>query len=196
MSFRRAVVSAAGPLLWLSLFSSLALAHPEGAPPRAFRNIVPALAHPPPGPAVSTLGDLERARGHVVIGITIQTDGSVSNPVVRQSGGAAFDQAALETVRTWSFVPAETPASPSGSRRARCFTSTRRRPKRATPPPKPASPTPPPPKAGPPSPATTPPPAAPSGTPDAGAPSETTPALEVDVRGRLELASTERPTTR
>lgn len=48
----------------------------------------------------------EHEESDVTLLVTVGTDGAVTDPQVAESGGAAFDEAALTTVRTWRFVPA------------------------------------------------------------------------------------------
>jgi iron complex outermembrane recepter protein len=149
---------------------------------------MPAMAQKPDVVAPSPINhpdppypESEIARGSeatVVLSITIETDGSVSDPSVHQSAGAAFDKAALETVRAWSFTPAMKNGKPTRARIQALFHFD--------------PPAPPPPPPAPPPPKDTPPPAPPPAAAPAPAPGPTaaTPAgatpIEVDVIGRKE----------
>jgi TonB family protein len=79
---------------------------------------------------------------NVVLDITVEKDGTVSDPHVHQStGGPAFEQIALDTIRTWTFTPALRNGLPVRSRIQAAF--------HFDPPPVPATPPPPPPEAPP-----------------------------------------------
>jgi TonB family protein len=52
----------------------------------------------------------------VVVRLTVAADGSVTNPEVIESGGAAFDEAALTAIRQWKFHPATRGDVPMASR--------------------------------------------------------------------------------
>jgi TonB family protein len=58
----------------------------------------------------------ERQHGDVVLGVTVDTDGHVSKVEVLQSGGDAFDEAAVIAVRQWTFRPAERAGTAVASR--------------------------------------------------------------------------------
>jgi TonB family protein len=163
--------------------SGAARAQPDGAVAQPS----PVLHPDPPYPA----SELQHPREvHVLVDITIEKDGTVSNPVVHESAGTAFDEAALATVRTWTFTPAMIGGQP---RRARIraelhFTPPAEEP--APPPPAPPAETPVP--STPVTPSATHPPPKPGKAGDkapkpAEAPAEAPPAepsLEVDVTGR------------
>ena len=159
-----------------------ALAQP--APQRAIPPV--AVFHPDPPYPASELTSPHEA--NVVLDITVEVGGTVSDATVHQSGGAAFDDAALAMVRTWTFTPAQKNGKPV---RARIQALIHFDPppvegtpaKPGAPPAQPPQPEKPAAPAGPPDAAS---PAAPSGKPDAGAPGSSPPALQVDVRGRLE----------
>jgi iron complex outermembrane recepter protein len=106
VSFRRAVLSVvhAGPLL-LAL-SGVALAQDVAQPTPLF--------HPDPPYPESELAHPRDA--HVLVDITIEKDGTVSDAIVHQSGGQAFDDAALATVRAWTFTPAMSGGKPRRTR--------------------------------------------------------------------------------
>jgi iron complex outermembrane receptor protein len=68
------------------------------------------LTQPPasyPASAVS-----ERTQATVVVRVTVGTSGTVSDPEIVQSGGEAFDTAALDAVRMWTFKPAMKDGAP------------------------------------------------------------------------------------
>jgi iron complex outermembrane receptor protein len=182
VSFRRAVFSVghAGPLL-LAL-SGAALAQQDVAQPSP-------ILHPDPPYPASELGHPREV--HVLVDITIEKDGSVSDPVVHESAGPAFDESALATVRQWTFTPAQVGGKP---RRARIRAELHFAPPAEEPASPPAAPpTPPAQPSAPSAPVTpsathpTPPPKAGKGgkTPPAETPAEAAPpaALEVDVAG-------------
>jgi iron complex outermembrane receptor protein len=52
----------------------------------------------------------------VVVRVTVETDGSVTNPEVVQSGEPDFDAAAIEAIRQWKFRPALRGDTPVASR--------------------------------------------------------------------------------
>ncbi|APR82996.1 TonB family protein / TonB-dependent receptor [Minicystis rosea] len=58
----------------------------------------------------------EHVEADVGLVVTVNQDGSVSDPQVAESGGEAFDQAALTTVRTWRFSPATQDGKPVRAR--------------------------------------------------------------------------------
>jgi iron complex outermembrane receptor protein len=92
----------------LLLSTPVALAQPEDVvPPKLLQHV------DAPYPA-SKLG--EHIETNVVVFVTVDTDGSVSDAQVVESGGPAFDEAALETVRTWRFSPATRGGKPIRAR--------------------------------------------------------------------------------
>lgn len=146
------------------LLSSSAWAQPAGAVPPKLLEHVDA-PYPP-----SRVAD--HVEANVVLVITVNADGTVADPHVAESGGADFDKAALDTVRTWRFTPAMEAGKPIRARiRVRFHFS----PPAAEPAPPPASP--------PPSPAPSPPAPAPRAR-QAPAPAAHTDPLEVNVFGR------------
>lgn len=52
----------------------------------------------------------------VVLFVTVERDGSVGDATVAESGGAAFDSAAQEAVKSWRFEPAERAGAPVRAR--------------------------------------------------------------------------------
>ena len=115
MSFHRALAAPAASLLFAlagaALVPSAALAQPPPAAPIV--RPTPIL-HPDP-----VYPESERGYPHevtVVIDVTVEIDGSVSEPEVHQSGGAAFDEAAMAAVQTWTFSPARKNGKPVRSR--------------------------------------------------------------------------------
>lgn len=95
MSLRR-VFSILGAAVWL--VSATATAQPQGVvPPKLLEH-----AEAPYPQSKLT----EHVEADVGLIVTVNKDGSVSDAEVAESGGEAFDQAALETVRTWRFSPA------------------------------------------------------------------------------------------
>jgi iron complex outermembrane receptor protein len=58
----------------------------------------------------------ERKQASLVLLITVGTDGTTSDPTIVQSGGASFDQAALDAVRSWTFKPATRGGVPVATR--------------------------------------------------------------------------------
>jgi TonB family protein len=124
---------------------------------------------------------------NVVLDITIERDGTVSDAQVHQSGGTAFDEAALKTVRTWTFSPALRAGMPVRARVQASF--------HFDPPPVQAAPTPKEPvkpqPAPPPTPPPAPPPPAKPGTPPAkpGAEPAKPEALNVDAIGHKDRDS-------
>ena len=108
MSFRRAVLSAVQAGSLLMALSSVAIAQPEGV-------VQPSpLVHPDPPYPPSELAHPREA--HDLVDITIEKDGTVSDATVHQSGGQAFDDAALATVRAWTFTPAMSGGKPRRTR--------------------------------------------------------------------------------
>lgn len=57
-----------------------------------------------------------RREGTAILTVTIGTDGRVSDVEVAESAGEAFDHAALDAVRQWTFVPATQGGQPIVSR--------------------------------------------------------------------------------
>jgi TonB family protein len=91
------------------LSASVAAAEDSTAPTGTAPVQPPKIAAPhtmPPGayPLMSTtLGE----EGNTTLRFTINADGSVSNPVVvKSSGSPRLDEAAIEGVKTWRYVPA------------------------------------------------------------------------------------------
>jgi TonB family protein len=156
----------------LGLLSSLpALAQAPGVvPPRLLEH-----AEAPYPPA--KLG--EHVEADVGLVVTVNRDGSVGDAQVAESGGADFDNAALETVRRWRYTPATAGDRPVRARiRVRFhFSPPHPEPPPAPPPPAQAPPAPPAPEAR------------PKGKPDAAPPpdnghAEHTEPMVVDVIGR------------
>src|SRR5882762_9288506 len=58
----------------------------------------------------------ERRHADVVLTVTVDADGHVSNVEVASSGGAELDEAAIVAVRQWTFVPAKRDGRPVASR--------------------------------------------------------------------------------
>jgi len=58
----------------------------------------------------------EQRHADVVLTVTVDADGHVSNVEVASSGGDALDQAAIIAVRQWTFVPAKRDGRPIASR--------------------------------------------------------------------------------
>ncbi len=120
MSFRR--VLAARAASWLLVLSSplvgSAVAHGQPAAPGPVTPPV-ALSHPnPPYPQ----SEMDHPREvTVILSITIEKDGTVSHAEVHQSAGAAFDEAALAAVRTWTFTPAQRGGKPLKVRQSAMF---------------------------------------------------------------------------
>ncbi|MFT3766793.1 MAG: TonB family protein [Minicystis sp.] len=105
MLFRR-VIPTLGAALWL--LSATAAAQPAGVvPPKLLEH-----AEAPYPPSKLT----EHVEADVGLIVTVNQDGSVSDPQVAESGGEAFDQAALETVRAWRFSPATQDGKPIRAR--------------------------------------------------------------------------------
>src|SRR5262249_27476162 len=52
----------------------------------------------------------------VVVFVTVDTDGSVRDAQVVESSGPDFDQSALETAKTWRFIPATRGGKPIRAR--------------------------------------------------------------------------------
>lgn len=50
--------------------------------------------------------EVKRDPADVLLFVTVDSDGSVSDVVVANSGGAAFDEAAVAAAKQWTFVPA------------------------------------------------------------------------------------------
>lgn len=93
---------------FLLLSAPFALAQTEGVvPPKLLQHV------DAPYPA-SKLG--EHIETNVVVFVTVETDGSVSDAQVVESGGPAFDEAALDTARTWRFSPAQRGGKPVRAR--------------------------------------------------------------------------------
>src|SRR5262249_43348933 len=57
-----------------------------------------------------------RKHADVVLAVTVDADGHVSNVEVLTSGGADLDQAAIVAVRQWTFVPAKRDGAALASR--------------------------------------------------------------------------------
>lgn len=89
-------------------FASPVFAHPEGVEPPKLLEHTDA-PYPP-----EKLG--EHIQADVGLVVTVETDGTVTSPEVVESGGAAFDQPALSTVRTWKFTPAMRAGKPVRAR--------------------------------------------------------------------------------
>ena len=129
------IVRPLGAAAWLLFLSSPALAQAEGViSPRLLEH---AEAPYPP----SKLG--EHVEADVGLLVTVELDGTVSKPQVAESGGPAFDEAALETVRTWRFSPALEAGKPVRARIRVRFHFSPPEPEPAPAPPPPAAPSPP-----------------------------------------------------
>jgi TonB family protein len=114
VSFRPVLARAASSLLVLSstvLVPSAALGQP--AVPAPVVSPAP-LYHPDPPYPPSELEHPHEVT--VILSITVEKDGTVSEPEVHQSAGAAFDEAALAVVRTWTFTPAQRAGKPVRAR--------------------------------------------------------------------------------
>ncbi|MEW5853284.1 MAG: energy transducer TonB, partial [Myxococcota bacterium] len=59
-----------------------------------------------PEPVYPEAERARRADARVVLLLTVGEDGSVREVEVVESGGASFDQAAVEAVKRWRFEPA------------------------------------------------------------------------------------------
>ena len=59
---------------------------------------------------------IQRVRAEVMVAVTIAIDGTQSDLAVVQSGGADFDDAALEALATWQFAPALQDGTPVAAR--------------------------------------------------------------------------------
>jgi TonB family protein len=125
------VLSIVGAAVWL-LSSAVAVAQPAGVVPPKLLDHKEA-PYPPAKLA-------EHVEADVGLVVTVNKDGSVSDPEVAESGGEAFDQAALETVRAWRFAPATQGGKPVRARiRVRFhFAPPHEEPQPAPPPPSPA----------------------------------------------------------
>jgi TonB family protein len=77
---------------------------PKQTPPTAKKKV------PPRYP------DGETARIKVVVAIDLDARGRVTHVQVKESGGAAFDQAAIAAVNQWEFEPARIDGAPTSSR--------------------------------------------------------------------------------
>ncbi|MFI5308775.1 MAG: TonB family protein, partial [Polyangiales bacterium] len=91
-------------------------ARAQDAPPSAPDEIAPPVlvqrvdaVYPP-----QALGAREQAA--VSLLVTVGVDGSVSEAVVAESGGEAFDRAALDAIKQWRFTPARRGSEPVVSR--------------------------------------------------------------------------------
>lgn len=58
----------------------------------------------------------EHIEADVLLVVDVEEDGTVSSARVVESGGAAFDQAALDAVKTWRFAPAQKLGKPAKAR--------------------------------------------------------------------------------
>ncbi len=183
MSFRRVLAARAASLLIALPGAALLPGVARGQPPPAAVVVRPTpILHPDP-----VYPESERGYPHevtVVVDVTVELDGTVSEPEVHQSGGAAFDEAAIAAVRTWTFSPARKNGKPL---RSRVHALLHFDPPA---PPAPPPPTNPPPPAPPTPPATTP---AATTAPPAATPAATEPkpegALDVDVVGHKDRDS-------
>lgn len=105
---------------WLSLccLSAIALAAPAalGQPePRPDAPVAPQiLEHVDPEYPPERLA--EGVDTTVTLFVTVEKDGTVSDAVVAESGGAAFDDAAMKAVRRWHFSPAMRGGAPVRAR--------------------------------------------------------------------------------
>lgn len=57
-----------------------------------------------------------RQEGEVILGVTVEENGTVRDATIVQSAGAALDEAALSAVRQWRFTPAQRDGQPVVSR--------------------------------------------------------------------------------
>jgi iron complex outermembrane receptor protein len=200
VSFRR--VLSARAVSWCLVLAAASVSAPALAQPGAVTPPVP-LNHPdPPYPQA----EIEHPREvTVILNITVEKDGTVSEPEVHQTAGSAFDEVALAAVRTWTFTPAQKAGKPVRARVQAMFhfdppavqgatgasppTNAGPTPPYVHPPPR--APTPPPPAPAPaappaPAPAPTPPPAAPA---PASPPVIQLKALEVEAVGHKDRDS-------
>jgi TonB family protein len=108
-------------------FSLAAGAFAMAIVPAANASAQPTAARPAPNivaPTVLTHVDAvyppsalpERKHADVVVIVTVDADGHVSHAEVKESGGAALDEAALVAVRQWTFAPATRDGAPVASR--------------------------------------------------------------------------------
>lgn len=97
-----------GAALWLCFSPSPASAQTEGVVPPKLLEHTDA-PYPP-----SKLAD--HVEADVGLVVTVETDGTVSRPEVKESGGPLFDEAALATVKTWKFTPATQGSKPVRAR--------------------------------------------------------------------------------
>ena len=99
-----AIVSAL-PLL---VASTTALAQPAGVTaPKLIEH--GEVAYPPSA-------ERDGADAKVVLFVTVERDGSIGETTVAESGGDAFDRAALEAVKGWRFEPAMRAGTPVRAR--------------------------------------------------------------------------------
>jgi len=117
------------PLLFAS---GAALAQPSDVtPPRLLDH--GEVAYPPSEASKGT-------EAKVVLFVTVERDGSVGDAKVAESGGAAFDRAALEAVSGWRFEPALRAGAPIRTRIRVPIQFAPQGPKQAVLPPEPAPP--------------------------------------------------------
>jgi len=87
---------------------------------RSFAQTEPAIRPPSVETKVDAVYPAEalasRTAATVVVRLTVAADGSVTNPEVIESGGSAFDAAALAAIRQWKFRPAMRGDVPVASR--------------------------------------------------------------------------------
>jgi iron complex outermembrane recepter protein len=105
---RARIVGASGAALCWLLAATPALAQTEGVIPPKLQEHRDAPYPPSKVP--------DHVQSDVGLVVTVETDGTVSHPEVKESGGPLFDQAALETVKTWKFRPATQGGKPVRAR--------------------------------------------------------------------------------
>lgn len=141
MSFRRVLAARAASLLIALPVTALVPGVAQGQAPPAAAVVRPTwILHPDP-----IYPESERGYPHevtVVVDVTVELDGTVSEPEVHQSGGAAFDEAAMKAVQGWTFSPARKNGKPV---RSRVHALVHFDPPAPPPAPTPPAPTPPPP---------------------------------------------------
>jgi TonB family protein len=65
-----------------------------------------------PAPTYPIEAKQKRIQGTVLVDASIDSNGDIREPYIRQSAGSELDQAALQTIRRWHYQPAEIDGKP------------------------------------------------------------------------------------
>jgi TonB family protein len=96
----------AGAVAWICISSHVFAQTGSPPPPAIPADVLPPKVKTQVAPTYPSGAVDGHASAQVILNVTVKADGSVDDVDVFQSGGSAFDQAAIEGVKQWQFEPA------------------------------------------------------------------------------------------